>query len=463
MDLATSSPKPSKKRKSKNLTWEHPDGSGIKIAEMPNKTGGATFGVSYQVRIPAQLLGVVGRREMHQRKTKVEAERLAEDRFLSLKKYGTEFSKIPAAAQKQAAIAWGMLQEHGLDFIAAANAAISVLRPAGGQKTVSEVLAELRASKAQRMKAGGLDKRTSDDFQSRSLKIETALGSKLISLVTPDDLEKWLRSLRANGGEVGGAPLSQRSVLNYRNTLAETFRHAKAKRYCAENPLERFTREDYKALGGEKAERNLDEINILMTAEARKLLNAAAEPEERGMLASVVLRLFCGIRTAEVCRLDWSEVHWLDEKPYVHIPAGKAKKRRIRHVDIPANALAWLKLCNPPAKGQIVPGNGKVKGYCKRFARLAKLAGIGKQNEKGVWVSEWENNDTRHSFGSYHYALHGDAIRTAGQMGHKQNDDMLFSHYRTLVTKEQAADYFGILPAADAGVVTNFPAAASAG
>jgi integrase len=451
-----------KKRKPKHATWEHPAGSGIKIAEMPNRTGGRVFGVSFQVRIPAELLGVVGKREMHQRKTKAEAERLAEDRFLALRKHGTEFSKIPAAAQKQAAIAWGMLAEHGLDFIGAAEAAIRVLRPAGGQKTLAEVLAELRASKAERMAAGGLDKRTSDDFKSRSLKIEAALGSKPASLVTSEDVEKWLRKLRTEGPDSGTGPLSQRSVLNYRNTLAETFRHAKAKRYCTENPLERFTREDYKALGGEKAERDLDGINILSVEESRKLLNTAAAPEELGMLPSIVLRLFCGIRTAEVCRLDWSEIHWLDPKPYVHIPAGKAKKRSIRHVEIPENALAWLKLCNPPKAGLVVPGNGKVKGYCKRFARLAKLAGLGKADGAGKWVSDWENNDTRHSFGSYHYALHGDAGKTSAQLGHKQGDDVLFAHYRQLVREEQAKDYFSIAPQPAEGKVETFPAAASA-
>lgn len=184
-----------------------------------------------------------GGREQLQRKTKEEAEKLAEDRFLALKKHGTEFSKIPATAQKQAAIAWGMLSEHGLNFIEAANVAIRVLRPTGGRKTVADVVAELLASKAERFKAGGLDKRTHDDFKSRGESITEAMGRKLASEVTASDVEKWLRGLRAN--------LPQRSVLNYRNTLAEVFRHAKAKQYCPDNPMERFTREDYKAPGGE--------------------------------------------------------------------------------------------------------------------------------------------------------------------------------------------------------------------
>jgi hypothetical protein len=149
---------------------------------MPNKTAGKVYGVSYRVRIPAELLGKTGVRETHQRKTQAEAERLAEDRLLALRAHGTSFAELPAKAQKEAAIAWGMLKEHGLSFVECAEAAIKALRPEGGQRTVAQVLAELRASKKSRFDRGELDTRTEEDFRSRSLKIETALGAKLISL-----------------------------------------------------------------------------------------------------------------------------------------------------------------------------------------------------------------------------------------------------------------------------------------
>ncbi len=451
-------PKPAKKRPPKYPTWEHPVGSGIKIAEMPNRTGGRVFGVSYQVRVPSELLGVPDKRELHQRKTQAEAERLAEDRFIALKKHGTEFSKIPAEVQKQAAIAWSILSDHNeqtkqsLNLIDTVKAGMRTLSPTGGLKTFSEVCAELRASKSGRLAKGELDSVTEKDFRGRSLALETSLGTKLVSQITTAEVESVLRKLRLT--------LAQRSVLNYRNTLAEIFRHAKAKQYSPTNPLENFTREDYKNLGGEKPEQNLDGINILSVLEAHNLLNAAHKHAEAGMLATVVLRLFCGLRTAEVCRLDWSEIHWLETKPFVHIPAGKAKKRRIRHVEIPANALAWLKLCNPPAAGTIAPGSPK--GYTRRFGRVARLAGIGSLDTHGKWQTAWENNDTRHSFGSYHYALHGDALYTAKQMGHKQNDDVLFAHYRSLVRKEEAEAYFAITPKFESSNVTPFPEIASA-
>lgn len=441
-----------KAKKVKPNTWEHPEGSGIKITRLANKTGGKVFGHSFRVTIPASLLGKTGVREMHQRKTQAEAERFAEDRCAALRQHGTSFAELPPKAQREASIAWGKLKEHGISFVEAAEAAIKALRPAGGARTLAQVTEELRTSKKERLGRKELDQRTHDDFKSRTQKIDAALGSRLVSTITGDDLAAWLRQLRTKGLPDDGKPLSQRSVLNYRNTLAEVFRHAKARRYCAENPLEFFTREDYKALGGEKAERDIDGINILKVAEAEKLLTTAAEtPDLKPLLASLVLRLFCGLRTAEVCRLDWAEVRWADAKPFVHIPAGKAKKRRIRLVDIPENALAWLRLVNPPSSGLVVPGNGKVKGYCKRFARLVSAANL----------SDWGNNDTRHSFGSYHYAQSGDAVKTSALLGHKQGDDVLFSHYRTLVSKEDAEQFFALRPGAEVNKVVDFPKAAA--
>jgi integrase len=415
---------------------------------MANRTGGQVYGVSYQVRIPAKL---AGRRELHQRGTQQEAERLAEDRFVALKKHGTEFSKIPASVQKEAAVAWAFIFEHNttgqhsIGLLEAVKAGIKALSPSGGARTFAAVAAEMRASKKARFEAGGFDVSTERTFRTRSLRLEQAgLGSKLVSQIKADDIEAALTNLK----KLDGRKLSKRSILNFRRIMAEIFGHAVAKQYAATNPLDQLAKEDIKRLGGEQA-RDIDAINKLSPAETEKLLKAGVELGDTGLLATLVLRLFCGLRTGEVSRLDWSEVHWLDPKPYIHITAAKAKKRNIRHVTIPENALAWLRLCNPKASGAVDSGSHKT--YAKRFGRIPQLAKI-----------TWENNDTRHSFGSYHFALHGDSIRTAREMGHKQGDDVLFAHYRQLVRKEEAEAYFNLLPPVSAGVVTQFPRSAAA-
>jgi hypothetical protein len=56
---------------------------------------------------------------------------------------------------------------------------------------------------------------------------------------------------------------------------------------------------------------------------------------ELDILGAVTLALFCGLRTEEIKRLEWKHVRLGETQPIVMIGATIAKKRRIRHVDVP--------------------------------------------------------------------------------------------------------------------------------
>jgi len=125
-----------------------------------------------------------------------------------------------------------------------------------------------------------------------------------------------------------------------------------------------------------------------------------------------------------------------------------------RFTALAANAMLWLSLV-PHRTGQVTR-NDHANDHQKRFRQLQCLAGFGMKNEKGVWHSTWENNAMRHSFGSYHYALHGNPLETSRLLGHKTSDQVLFDHYRALATKAQAEDYFAIHPPATAAKIVSF-------
>jgi hypothetical protein len=61
--------------------------------------------------------------------------------------------------------------------------------------------------------------------------------------------------------------------------------------------------------------------------------------------------------------------------------------------------------------------------------------------ESGV---NWPQNVTRHSFVSYHLAQFQNAGKTALEAGH--SEQMLFNHYRELVTSDEAAAFWAITP-----------------
>jgi len=139
------------------------------------------------------------------------------------------------------------------------------------------------------------------------------------------------------------------------------------------------------------------------------------------------------------CPDGWSLHRFSDTQPVVTIGAKIAKKRRIRHVEIPPTAVRWLSLVTE-RKGPVT-SNLTTSDHRVRFAKLVKASGFKK----------WESNAMRHSFGTYHFALHGNALETSRLLGHKASDQVLFDHYRALATKAQGQAYFAIVPPAKAG------------
>ena len=116
-------------------------------------------------------------------------------------------------------------------------------------------------------------------------------------------------------------------------------------------------------------------------------------------------------------------------------------------MDIPSNAVELLK---PYAQESGLIAEDRYSGdHARRFQQVTQFAGFGYWENEGdpkkkKWVTTWKTNAMRHSFGSYHYALHGDAMLTSRLMGHKSNDTVLFDHYRALASKEDAEAYFDL-------------------
>ena len=79
-------------------------------------------------------------------------------------------------------------------------------------------------------------------------------------------------------------------------------------------------------------------------------------------------------------------------------------------------------------KGSVCPAN---------YRRLFRMA------HKEAGIHPWPKNALRHSFASYHLALHRNAASTALELGHTETRT-LFAHYRELVTVEEAKEYFSI-------------------
>ncbi len=201
----------------------------------------------------------------------------------------------------------------------------------------------------------------------------------------------------------------------------------------------------------EKPEEDIKEIEIFSPNEMNEILRVA-RPEITAWLA---IAGFAGLRTAELQRLDWRDVN-LAEK-HIEVTAAKSKTASRRLVPITENLLAWL---TPH-----VQTAGRVSGYenmSKQISWLVQDINAAREKqakEKGIdpkdaLLFKWKRNALRHSFISYRLAAIKNTAEVALEAGN--SPQMIFKHYRQLVTEAEAAKWFSILPE-NKGMTTTLP------
>jgi len=187
------------------------------------------------------------------------------------------------------------------------------------------------------------------------------------------------------------------------------------------------------------------EVGILTPKQAGALLGAA----NAEILPAVAIGLFCGLRVAELQRLDWEEVRL--DLGHVRVKASKAKSARNRIVPISDNLRAWI---TPHAKvsGPVWPPNGRKLFEEARLAvgfgspkEVAKSVKANEKNPEKKVLLEWPDNALRHSFATYHLAHHKNAAELALHMGHT-SPALIFAHYREVVSDADGAAYWGLRP-----------------
>lgn len=184
------------------------------------------------------------------------------------------------------------------------------------------------------------------------------------------------------------------------------------------------------------------DITIYSPWEVTQFLNHS-RPE---MVPFLAIGAFAGLRSAEIERLDWSEVHLADK--FIEIKAAKAKTASRRIVPISGNLVKWLK-DHAKDEGRVVPFdnvNKQIGWLVEDTNEALKEAAekAGKDPEKAKKV-KWKKNALRHSFISYRVAETQDVAKVALEAGN--SPQIIFQHYRELVQPKEAKAWFGIMPA----------------
>ncbi len=238
-------------------------------------------------------------------------------------------------------------------------------------------------------------------------KFADAVGGN-VAEITVADINQYLTRLKKLG------PVSKNGI---RRNIVTMFGFAKRQGYL--HPERKTAAELSESFRAPETE-----IEIFTPEEMERMLNVC----NARILPLVAIGAFAGIRSAEIRRLDWEDIKW--DRGHIEIAGRKAKTAARRLVPLTENLKAWLAPWRE-AKGEIIKLSDP-SGTLNDIAVKAKIPG------------GWRQNALRHSFISYRVAETGDVARTALEAGNSPK--MIFRHYREVVTEEDSAKWFSIMP-----------------
>jgi len=146
------------------------------------------------------------------------------------------------------------------------------------------------------------------DLRLRLDKFSKAFVNGDTASVSTPAVQAWLDSLKNEDGK----RLSAQSIKNYKTVLHGFFAYCVSRGLAFSNPVK----------GTDKIKVRNGDVTVFTPAEFRKLLDNAAKMPN-GTLAYLVLGGLAGLRSAEILRLEWSDIKTAEK--LVVVSAGNSK------------------------------------------------------------------------------------------------------------------------------------------
>jgi integrase len=228
---------------------------------------------------------------------------------------------------------------------------------------------------------------------------------------------------------IDGRGVGARSKLNEFRHVKSVLRFAVKRKYAPRDLLDELE-------AVEKPKARVNPTLVFTPADLREILAALVE-HRPDLIPAIVIAAFCGLRTAEIQRLDWREVRLT--QGCVEVPAIKSKTASRRVVPLCDAACSWLM---PYAKkeGLVCPVTGENRLYEAVLSALRKS----RTERKVDTTFRWVRNGFRHGFCSHRLMLTKDQNLVALEAGNSPS--MLHANYKELVSESDAKEWFGIMP-----------------
>jgi integrase len=326
----------------------------------------------------------------------------ASDTATALEKSRAQVLSLSAADWQSYTAAKNLLQPFGIPLHDAIEEYVAIRKPQRiTERRVGDVVDELLAAKQN----ASLSDRYIETLRTYLNRFADSFQTNIGSINT-GAIALWLDSLK----------IGPRSRNNVRQAIVTLFNFARRRGYLPKG-------ETTEAADVETVRDHGGEIAILTPAALSKLLRKS-KPDYQLYFA---LAAFTGIRSAELLRLEWSEINF--QKSHVEVKGRNAKTATRRLIPIQPNLAKWLE----PYRG----GKGKLfksRRTVDNAIKFAKRLGI-----------PWKANCLRHSYATYRLSILSDAGRIALEMGN--NPAKLFTNYRELDRENHAPEWFAIEPA----------------
>jgi integrase len=325
----------------------------------------------------------------------------ASDTATALEKARAQVLSLSAADWQSYMAAKNLLRPFGIPLHDAIEEYVAMRkRKKTVEKRVGDVVDELLEAKKQ----ARLSDRYIETLRTYLLRFADSFQTNIGSINT-GAIVRWLDSWK----------IGPRSRNNVRQAVVTLFNFARRRGYLPKG-------ETTEAADVESVRDHGGEIAILTPAQLSKLLRKS-KPDYQLYFA---LAAFTGIRSAELLRLEWSEINL--EKGHIEVKAGKAKSATRRLVPIQPNLAKWLAPYRG-RKGKLIQSRRTVDSAIK-FAKRLEIP--------------WKANCLRHSYATYRLSMVPDAGRIALEMGN--SPAKLFTDYSELDREHHAPEWFTIEP-----------------
>jgi len=258
-----------------------------------------------------------------------------------------------------------------------------------------------------------------------------ATDNQLVHRVTEADITSYLSLLRAKDG-VSAA--KKKTFNNHRNELSSFFKWA-SKTDLATNRPWTFNNptDNIPAFSNKRVAEQRPDIASSSPEITRELLSYVMTYKGGKLAKWFALAYFTGIRPStdegELVKLSLREDELINMTTgRVMLPANMTKTKDSRQVSISENLKLWLKAYEGKP---IAPVNLK-----NDYAHVRKKFNL-------------QSDETRHSFISYHVALHRSIGDTALESGNTES--IIKKHYLNHHAQEEGAQFFSIIPDIETG------------